>query len=284
MTARRLRAADLARSAGISVQQLRTYLDTGLLPPADRAANGYRVLTGEHAAALRLLRALAAGHGWPRTRAILAALYAGDPATALAHADASHAALDRERAEIQAVRAAVTAAAKTPPTPDDPHPSPNQPTTPLPAQTASHPPPRPPGAAGAGTMGYGERGFRSAARGLGRREPLRIGEVARVTGVRATTLRAWERRGLLRPARDADGHRRYDGPALRDARIAALLRSGGYPFPIVAAVLRELRATGDPARVRAELDAREHDLTARSRRRLTASAALAAYLDDHSET
>jgi hypothetical protein len=46
---RRWRPADLARLAGITEQQVRNYLAAGLLPPAERAANNYRVLTDHHA-------------------------------------------------------------------------------------------------------------------------------------------------------------------------------------------------------------------------------------------
>ncbi|GGQ27537.1 MerR family transcriptional regulator [Streptomyces roseolilacinus] len=103
----RLKAADLARSAGISVQQLRTYVDTGLLPPADRTPAGYRVFTRAHADALTVARELAAGHGWATARTVMAAVHAGDPETALAALDAGHARLDRERGELAAAREAL---------------------------------------------------------------------------------------------------------------------------------------------------------------------------------
>ncbi|CAL9353936.1 MerR family transcriptional regulator [Streptomyces sp. enrichment culture] len=105
----RVKAADLARSAGISVQQLRTYVDTGLLPPAERTPAGYRVFTAAHADALAVARELAAGHGWATARTAMAAVHAGDPETALAAVDAGHARLDRERTELAAVREALGA-------------------------------------------------------------------------------------------------------------------------------------------------------------------------------
>ncbi|MEU7568841.1 MerR family transcriptional regulator [Streptomyces fradiae] len=105
----RLKAADLARSAGISVQQLRTYVDTGLLPPVERTPAGYRVFTGVHADALAVARRLAAGHGWATARTVMAAVHRGDVETALAAVDAGHARLDRERAELAAVREAMGA-------------------------------------------------------------------------------------------------------------------------------------------------------------------------------
>jgi DNA-binding transcriptional MerR regulator len=57
---------------------------------------------------------------------------------------------------------------------------------------------------------------------------LSIGEIARRTGVSASTLRAWERRyGLFEPERTAGGHRRYRlGDVERVHVMRSLLRSG----------------------------------------------------------
>src|SRR5439155_25352730 len=69
------------------------------------------------------------------------------------------------------------------------------------------------------------------------RRGLRIGEVAGVVGVRTSSLRFWERHGLLRPSRGkGTGYRVYDEPEVRRAHVVALLRRGSYPFPIVRAV------------------------------------------------
>lgn len=114
MTERRWRTADLARLAGVTEQQVRNYLAAGLLPPAGRAANNYRILTDQHVDALRTARALADGHGWPRARAILAAVHRGTIPAALAAVDDSHAELARERATIAAATAAFTQAAAAP--------------------------------------------------------------------------------------------------------------------------------------------------------------------------
>ena len=71
----------------------------------------------------------------------------------------------------------------------------------------------------------------------------------------------------------------YDEAELRRAHVVALLRRAHYPFPIVKAVIDELRTTGNPERVRTELAERERDLHHRSTRRLRASAALYTYLE-----
>ncbi|GIH06880.1 MerR family transcriptional regulator [Rhizocola hellebori] len=114
MTTGRWRLVELAQLAGITEQQVRNYLAAGLLPPAERAANNYRVFTDQHADALRTARTLAAGHGWPRARIILAAVHRDALAAALAAIDDSHAELARERATIAAATAAFTQAADDP--------------------------------------------------------------------------------------------------------------------------------------------------------------------------
>jgi DNA-binding transcriptional MerR regulator len=114
VTGRRWRLAELARLAGVSEQQVRNYVDTGVLPPVTRAANNYRVFTDQHADALRTARTLASGHGWPCARAVLGAVHAGDIPGALAMIDDSHADLARERATIAAATRAFTEAAGDP--------------------------------------------------------------------------------------------------------------------------------------------------------------------------
>ncbi|MFD1120052.1 MerR family DNA-binding transcriptional regulator, partial [Sphaerisporangium aureirubrum] len=100
---RRWRASELARAAGISVQQVRNYVDQGVLPPVRRTPSGYRIFTEEHARALTVARRMADGHGWGRTRVIMRAVHEGDLDTALAELDRGHAELDHERAEIAQV-------------------------------------------------------------------------------------------------------------------------------------------------------------------------------------
>ena len=100
----RLRITELARSANLSVQQIRTYVALGVLPHTERAANGYRIFTTRHRDALATARTLAAGHGWQTMVEILRAVHRdGDPAAALAHVDHSHAELDRERVHVRSM-------------------------------------------------------------------------------------------------------------------------------------------------------------------------------------
>ncbi|MFI6761789.1 MerR family transcriptional regulator [Micromonospora sp. NPDC050417] len=232
MSEQRWRLVELARLAGITEQQVRNYLATGLLPPAERAANNYRVLTDHHADALRTARALAAGHGWARARAILTAVHQGNLSAALAAVDDSHAELARERATIAAATHAF-------------------------AQTAGRPAPA-------------------------ARRRARIGQVAADIGVRTPVLRLWERRGLLRPQRDpTTGYRLYEPAEQRAAHLVAVLRAGGFGFPIIDSVIATIRSNGSLERALAELSRRDEQVHQLSLRRLHASAALHTYLATH---
>jgi DNA-binding transcriptional MerR regulator len=66
---------------------------------------------------------------------------------------------------------------------------------------------------------------------------MRIGELAAATGTSQRLLRYYEERGLLRPARGANGYRRYPDTAVGDvARIRRLL-AAGLPIRVITEVL-----------------------------------------------
>lgn len=92
-----LRPVDLARPTGISTQQVRNYVDVGILPLAPRTPSGYRTFDSRHRTALLTYRALARGYGWDTARAITQAV---------------HAALHEQRIEVQAVADALEAVAR----------------------------------------------------------------------------------------------------------------------------------------------------------------------------
>jgi len=106
-----LRPVDLARLAGISTQQVRNYLDDGVLPPAPRSPAGYRRFDARHARALLAYRALAAGYGWDTARAVMRAVHENDLPGAYAHIDAGHAALHEQRLALRATGEALQAVA-----------------------------------------------------------------------------------------------------------------------------------------------------------------------------
>ncbi|HEY3993730.1 MAG TPA: MerR family transcriptional regulator [Ktedonobacteraceae bacterium] len=109
-----LRTIDLARAAGISVQQVRNYEAGGLLPPTSRSKSGYRLYTQHHLAALKTARRLVGGYGWPRTTAIMQALHRRDLATALALIDTRHAELASKRLQVEQTLSALNALAVQP--------------------------------------------------------------------------------------------------------------------------------------------------------------------------
>lgn len=110
-----LRPVDLARAAGISAQQVRNYLDAGVLPPAERSPTGYRRFDERHRQALTTYRALGRGYGWEAAKAIMRAVHAGSPDVALARVDAEHAAAHEQRLALRATAEALEAVAGHPP-------------------------------------------------------------------------------------------------------------------------------------------------------------------------
>jgi DNA-binding transcriptional MerR regulator len=66
---------------------------------------------------------------------------------------------------------------------------------------------------------------------------MKIGELSARTGASVRALRYYEERGLLRPARGANGYRDYGEPAVRAVRRIQLLLAAGLPSPVVAELL-----------------------------------------------
>jgi DNA-binding transcriptional MerR regulator/methylmalonyl-CoA mutase cobalamin-binding subunit len=88
---------------------------------------------------------------------------------------------------------------------------------------------------------------------------LRIGELSRRTGVRADTLRAWERRyGLLRPQRTDGGFRLYGREDERRVQAMKALIESGVSAAEAAKLAPEaspVPAAAEPGRVPPELEA-----------------------------
>ena len=102
MTARPyLRTRDLALAGDISVQQVRNYEASGLIPQAQRSPGGYRLYTHHHLTALITVKSMVPGYGWQRTSAIMQALHRGDLSAALAMIDERHAEQARKRLQME---------------------------------------------------------------------------------------------------------------------------------------------------------------------------------------
>lgn len=227
-----LRTSDVARATGWSVQQVRDLEALGVLPPTGRSPNGYRTFGDEHVLALRAYRGLATAVGPVVARAVLREVRTLPLPDAAARVGALHVTLARERDEALVARRALLAIrAEGGPTgetgPDEGGPSAN---------------------VHAGAAGDED-------------DVLTITGLAAALGVRASTLRHWEREGLVAPERVATragthGARAYPPAAVREARITAALRSAGYPVPAVRETIAALRRLDDVAPTLAALDAR----------------------------
>jgi DNA-binding transcriptional MerR regulator len=96
-----LRTRDLALAGGISVQQVRNYEASGLIPKAQRSPSGYRLYTQQHLAALKTVKSMVPGYGWQRTSTIVQAIHRGDLSAALATIDERHAELTSKRRQVE---------------------------------------------------------------------------------------------------------------------------------------------------------------------------------------
>lgn len=107
MGERWLRTAQLADAAGYSVQQVRDLERLGVIPPAERAANGYRRFRPEHLLALRAYRGLAVAVGPVVARRVLRDARTLPLPEAAAAVSALHVGLAKERDDARAAVAAL---------------------------------------------------------------------------------------------------------------------------------------------------------------------------------
>lgn len=78
------------------------------------------------------------------------------------------------------------------------------------------------------------------------RTTLTIGDVARETGVAATTLRYYEQIGLLLPPARLSGRRRYDDTILARLEVIRLCKSAGFTLEEIQLLFAD-DAPGRPA-------------------------------------
>jgi len=77
-------------------------------------------------------------------------------------------------------------------------------------------------------------------------DDIRIGEVARRVGVSPSTLRAWERKGLVRPVRAGGHHRRYTSEDIARLRDVRALLTRGFAPPAVHSLIAGEAVPEDP--------------------------------------
>ncbi|MGO1972846.1 MAG: MerR family transcriptional regulator [Propionibacteriaceae bacterium] len=227
--------AAVADAAGYSVQQVRELERLGVIPPAERAPNGYRRFTTEHRTALRTYRRLAVAIGPVAARSTLRDLPTLPFDQAAAAVNALHTRLAAERDEALAARRALQ------------------------------------------LISAESRVGRDS---VGAEDTLSITALATALGVRTSTLRFWEREGLLHPDRvTSHAARSYPPAAVREARITVALRAAGYRIPEVREALTAVRDLGEVDRPLVTLQHRLDSIARRTLALLTAGADLVALLD-----
>jgi MerR family transcriptional regulator, redox-sensitive transcriptional activator SoxR len=86
---------------------------------------------------------------------------------------------------------------------------------------------------------------------------LTIGEAAIRAGVQASTLRYWERAGLLSTPRRVGGKRRYDPDALRQIEMVTLAKQAGFTLAETRVILAGFSEGVPPSEVWRKLAARK---------------------------
>ena len=96
---------------------------------------------------------------------------------------------------------------------------------------------------------------------------MRIGELARQADIRVSTIRYYERRGILAPGgRGIRGQRRYDTAALDRLAFVRLAQAGGLTLTEIRGLLHGFpAATAAPSRWRSVRDGKLAALDARIR-------------------
>ena len=111
---------------------------------------------------------------------------------------------------------------------------------------------------------------------------MTITELSQALGVPPSTLRFWEKEGLVSPDRveaRSQTARVYRATAIRDARITAALRAGGYRIPEVVEAIGALHDLGDASRSLVALDERLEAVARRTLALFRAGSVLADLVD-----
>jgi len=86
---------------------------------------------------------------------------------------------------------------------------------------------------------------------------ITIGEAAGRAGVPASTLRYWERAGLLSAPLRVGGKRRYDPDLLREIEMVVLAKRAGFSLAETRVLLAGMSANAPPSDIWQELAARK---------------------------
>lgn len=113
-------------------------------------------------------------------------------------------------------------------------------------------------------------------------DSMTITELSHALGIKTSTLRFWEKVGLVAPERvttRAGTARRYTLTAIREARIAAALRAGGYRIPHVQNAITAVRELNEVSHSVAALDTRLEAIAQRALALLRAGTLLAEIIE-----
>lgn len=91
---------------------------------------------------------------------------------------------------------------------------------------------------------------------------LTIGQLSEATGIPTSTLRFWERRGLLTPDARKGGQRRYTEEALTKVALLRLCQDAGWTLTEIGQIVRERLALAPNwrATVRTKMDQLETEI------------------------
>ncbi|MDN5773078.1 MAG: TioE family transcriptional regulator [Brevibacterium aurantiacum] len=236
-----MRTSKLAEVSGYSVQQIRQLESLRVIPAATRLPNGYRCFSSLHLSALLAYRELASAVGPVLARDVMSKVQHLPLIESAALISGLGYSLEEERRQVVAAKTVLTSIRK---------------------ET--------------------ETEIAVAERGSSARESMTITELSQALGVPPSTLRFWEKEGLVSPDRveaRSQTARVYRATAIRDARITAALRAGGYRIPEVVEAIGALHDLGDASRSLAALDERLEAVARRTLALFRAGSVLADLVD-----
>lgn len=217
---RTYRTTDVARAGDIHPNTVRLYEAWGYIPPAPRAANGYRQFSAYHLDQVQLVR-LALKLSWisgPMRESAMGVIFR----SAAHDLDAAHDHAEQLDTLLRAEQHQADAALRT-----------------VAAWLAGHipatmPPDAPP-------------------------VPLHTTQTARLLDVSTDVLRNWERDGLIDVPRDpANGYRQYGPGEIARLRVIRTLRRARYSTLAILRMLHRLDA-GEPVDLRAAINTPDPD-------------------------
>ncbi|MCU9602114.1 MerR family transcriptional regulator [Pallidibacillus thermolactis] len=187
------RPIDIAKKLDVGTSALRHYEEWGIVPPAKRKANGYRIYTEEHEAYFQCIRAMYHGFGMGTVKKIMPMIQQNKFTEALWEVNKVQAELYQKKQ--QAIEALEILK------PDN------------------------------------MENFLKKRK----KQWYTIGEVEKEIEVPATTLRHWEKEGLIEPSRDPEnGYRIYNREHIQQALIIRTVQQSVYFLDSVRSVLEKM--------------------------------------------